>query len=62
MMLLHIFFVVFYSVFFSECNHFVSGAYVFVMNQGGLEGAEARIRELLNRGKDKSGRGRGGRH
>ena len=40
----------------------VLGAYVFVMNQGGLEGAEARIRELLNRGKDKSGRGRGGKH
>ena len=40
----------------------VLGAYVFVMNQGGLEGAEERLRELLRRGKGKGGSGRGGKH
>ena len=32
----------------------VLGTYVFVMNQGGLEGAEQKLRELL--GKNKNGR------
>lgn len=40
----------------------VLGTYVFVMNQGGLEGAEARLRELFGKdrkkGKDKSGHDR----
>ena len=40
----------------------VLGAYVFVMNQGGLEGAEARLRELLNKGKNKKDDNRRGKH
>ena len=36
----------------------VLGAYVFVMNQGGLEGAEQRLRELFGKGGNKKNRRR----
>ena len=36
----------------------ILGVYVFVMNQGGLEGAEERLRELLNRNRKGGGRGK----
>ncbi len=36
----------------------VLGAYVFVMNQGGLEGAEQRLRELFSKSGNKKDRRR----
>ena len=37
----------------------VLGIYVFVMNQGGMEGAEARLRELFGKDKKSGGKNRG---